>query len=69
MGPLCFDLDRDELRQGDVLVRLIPARSEVPLGVVTGLIGAPIFLYLLVRDRRGACCLLRSESAELILQL
>jgi iron complex transport system permease protein len=36
----------------DVLARLIPSRSEMPLGVVTGLIGAPLFLLLLIRLRR-----------------
>jgi iron complex transport system permease protein len=36
----------------DVLTRLLPTRSEIPLGVVTGLIGAPLFLGLLVRARR-----------------
>jgi iron complex transport system permease protein len=36
----------------DVLARLIPSRSEIPLGVVTGLIGAPLFLLLLIRLRR-----------------
>ncbi|MGD8608171.1 MAG: iron ABC transporter permease [Myxococcales bacterium] len=37
----------------DVLARLIPSRSEIPLGVVTGLIGAPLFLLLLIRLRRA----------------
>jgi len=36
----------------DVLARVLPTRSEVPLGVVTGLLGAPIFLWLLSRARR-----------------
>jgi iron complex transport system permease protein len=36
----------------DVLTRILPTRSEVPLGVVTGLLGAPIFLVLLLRSRR-----------------
>ncbi len=36
----------------DVLVRAIPGRGELPLGVVTGLIGAPLFLWLLLRSRR-----------------
>jgi iron complex transport system permease protein len=36
----------------DVVARLIPSTSEVPLGVVTGIIGAPLFLVLLVRLRR-----------------
>ncbi|MEY2930111.1 MAG: hypothetical protein RL033_860 [Pseudomonadota bacterium] len=36
----------------DVLCRVLPGRSEVPLGVITGLIGAPTFLWLLTRHRR-----------------
>lgn len=35
----------------DLLARTIPSRGEIPLGVVTALVGAPIFLWLLVRDR------------------
>lgn len=37
----------------DVLSRVGPGRSETPLGVITGLIGAPIFLYLLSRAQRS----------------
>jgi iron complex transport system permease protein len=33
----------------DVLARTIPARTELPLGVVTGIIGAPVFLVMLRR--------------------
>ena len=36
----------------DVFVRAIPARTEIPLGVVTGLIGAPVFLIILYRMYR-----------------
>lgn len=36
----------------DVGVRLMPTRTEVPLGIVTGLVGAPVFLWLLARARR-----------------
>ena len=36
----------------DILVRLVPARGHVPLGVVTGLVGAPVFLFLLSRASR-----------------
>lgn len=36
----------------DIIARVVPSRSEVPLGVVTGLIGAPLFLLLLIRLRR-----------------
>jgi len=36
----------------DILARVLPTRTEMPLGVVTGLIGAPLFLSLLIRSRR-----------------
>ncbi len=36
----------------DLAVRALPTRSEVPLGIVTGLVGAPVFLWLLARARR-----------------
>jgi iron complex transport system permease protein len=36
----------------DVIARLVPSRSEMPLGVVTGLIGAPLFLFLLIKLRK-----------------
>ncbi len=38
----------------DLITRIIPSRSELPLGVVTGIIGAPIFLFLLARSYREA---------------
>jgi iron complex transport system permease protein len=37
----------------DLLARVLPGRSEVPLGVITGLVGAPAFLVLLSRSQRG----------------
>lgn len=36
----------------DVLVRLIPTGTELKLGVVTALIGAPFFVYLVLHLRR-----------------
>jgi iron complex transport system permease protein len=36
----------------DLAVRMLPARGEIPLGVVTGLVGAPVFLALLTRSRQ-----------------
>jgi len=36
----------------DLVVRVLPARGVVPLGVVTGLVGAPVFLVLLVRGQK-----------------
>ncbi len=36
----------------DILVRVLPTQGHIPLGVVTGLIGAPGFLILLMRAQR-----------------
>jgi iron complex transport system permease protein len=36
----------------DIVARVFPATTEIPLGVVTGIIGAPLFLLLLIRLRR-----------------
>jgi len=36
----------------DVVTRIIPAKGVIPLGVVTGLIGGPVFLVLLARAAR-----------------
>jgi iron complex transport system permease protein len=35
----------------DIACRSMPGQGEMPLGVVTGLIGAPTFLWLLLRQR------------------
>jgi iron complex transport system permease protein len=36
----------------DVIARVFPSRTELPLGVITGIIGAPVFLLLLARYHR-----------------
>ena len=36
----------------DLLARVLPEQGEMPAGVVTALIGAPLFIYLLRRTRR-----------------
>jgi iron complex transport system permease protein len=41
------------LTTADILVRLITPGSELRLGVVTALVGAPVFLHLVLRSRRG----------------
>ncbi|HEX2677407.1 MAG TPA: iron chelate uptake ABC transporter family permease subunit, partial [Polyangiales bacterium] len=38
----------------DVGARCVPFAEELPLGVVTGIVGAPIFLRLLVRSYQQA---------------
>jgi iron complex transport system permease protein len=38
----------------DLLSRTMLAPTEVPVGVVTTFVGAPLFVYLLRRGRRAA---------------
>jgi iron complex transport system permease protein len=38
----------------DVLARALPSQGELPVGVITALIGAPLFIYLLHRSNREA---------------
>ncbi|MCL6620647.1 MAG: iron chelate uptake ABC transporter family permease subunit [Syntrophobacterales bacterium] len=35
----------------DLLSRVLPAQGEMPVGVVTALVGAPLFIFLLLRSR------------------
>lgn len=37
----------------DLTARVISAPAELPVGIVTAMIGAPFFLYLLVKRKRG----------------
>jgi iron complex transport system permease protein len=36
----------------DLLARLLPQQGEMPAGVITAMIGAPLFIYLLKRSKR-----------------
>ncbi|WP_374375942.1 FecCD family ABC transporter permease [Dongia sp.] len=38
---------------GDLVTRIAVAPAELPIGLVTGALGGPIFLYLLVRQMRS----------------
>ena len=40
------------LLAADIAVRLLPAQTELKVGVLTSLIGAPFFLYLIIKGRR-----------------
>jgi iron complex transport system permease protein len=42
------------LMGADIVVRIIPSAAELKVGVVTALIGAPFFIFLLSRRQRGA---------------
>jgi iron complex transport system permease protein len=37
----------------DILVRLVTPGSELKLGVLTALVGAPFFLWLVIASREG----------------
>ena len=37
----------------DLLARMMIAPQELPIGVITALIGAPVFALLLIRERMG----------------
>ncbi|MBN8957653.1 MAG: iron ABC transporter permease [Rhizobiales bacterium] len=40
------------LTGSDIVVRLVPAATEIKLGVVTALIGVPFFLSMILRERK-----------------
>jgi iron complex transport system permease protein len=42
------------LLAADVVARTVVTPAELPIGIVTALVGAPFFLWLLVRDRSEA---------------
>ncbi len=37
----------------DIIARSVDVGASIPIGVVTSLIGAPIFLYLIIRQKKG----------------
>jgi len=41
------------LLTADIAVRIIPATSDIKVGVLTSIIGVPFFLYLIMRERRS----------------
>ncbi|MGP4060396.1 FecCD family ABC transporter permease [Halobacillus sp. H74] len=51
--PLCILNGSTFLILADLFARTIISPSEMPIGVVTALIGAPMFAIILVRRRRG----------------
>jgi iron complex transport system permease protein len=46
LGGACFVI------ACDLVVRLLPTKGEMPLSVISGVVGAPLFLYLMLRPRR-----------------
>ena len=42
------------LMVSDLIARVILAPTFLPVGVITAFIGGPIFLYLLIKQRKSA---------------
>ncbi|MBM6715520.1 iron ABC transporter permease [Gemmiger formicilis] len=51
--PLCALSGALFLLWADVLCRTILPGNEIPVGILTAMLGAPVFLYLMVRRRYG----------------
>ncbi len=51
--PLSMLVGASFLMASDLLSRTIIAPSELPIGVITALLGAPFFAMLLIRERNG----------------
>lgn len=51
--PLCALVGAIYLIWADVLCRIIIPKTELPIGILTSMIGAPCFIYLMVRKRYG----------------
>ncbi|TMG47817.1 MAG: iron ABC transporter permease [Chloroflexi bacterium] len=50
--PACFLLGATTLVVADAAARVVLSPAELPVGVITGLVGGPFFLALLLRGRR-----------------
>jgi len=50
--PACFLLGATTLVVADAAARVVLSPAELPVGVITGLVGGPFFLALLLRARR-----------------
>ena len=51
--PLCTLLGALFLLWEDVLCRTMLERTELPIGILTSMIGAPVFIWLMVRKKYG----------------
>lgn len=52
LGPGCILAGGSFLVICDLIARTLPENGELPVGVITALIGAPLFIFLLWRSRR-----------------
>jgi len=51
--PLCFLWGAVALTLGDALAHSVSEPRELPVGALTSLVGAPVFIALFIRRRRG----------------
>jgi iron complex transport system permease protein len=52
LGPSCILGGASYLVLCDLLARTLPQQGEIPVGIITALVGAPLFIFLLWRTRR-----------------
>jgi iron complex transport system permease protein len=52
LAPACILGGGAYLVLCDLLARVLPAQGEMPVGVITAMIGAPLFMFLLWRSKR-----------------
>jgi len=52
LGPGCILAGGSFLVLCDLLARTLPQHGEMPVGIITALTGAPLFIFLLWRSRR-----------------
>ena len=52
LGPSCILGGASFLVLCDLIARTLPEQGEMPVGVITALIGAPLFIFLLWRSRQ-----------------
>lgn len=50
--PMAAFIGADLMLLGDLLGRTLIIPREIPVGIITAIIGAPYFIYLLRRERR-----------------
>jgi iron complex transport system permease protein len=49
--PACILGGASYLVLCDLLARVLPSSGEMPVGIITALIGAPLFIFLLLRNK------------------
>ena len=53
MMPLCMLVGALVLLVSDWMSRVVVSPAELPIGIITAILGAPVFIYLLIKQQRG----------------